>query len=207
MADIERLFEGITFEKVAFDKIQPNPKNPRVELRPGMPLYDKLKQSILGNSYLDPIVWNKRSGYIVAGHQRYAVLRDIAEESNQEIKEIPVIVVDLPEDKERTFLLASNKVQGLWDAEKLEALFKEMEESDYEYTGFDDFEISSLLGDDEEPEFDDDDIETSGGDRPFVFNMVINCESEEDKEWLKEHFNIEGTLKRHYKVSEIRDSA
>lgn len=204
MADIENLFDGITLEKVAFDKIHPNPMNPRVELRPGMPLYDKLKQSILGNSYLDPIIWNKRSGYIVAGHQRYAVLRDIAEESNQEIKEIPVIVVDLPEDKERTFLLASNKVQGIWDTEKLARLFQEMEDEDFEFTGFDDFEIASLVGEsDEDVDMDDDNVFVGGDGNPKGFVVSLVCEDDDDKEWVKKILNVSGNLHRRYVVKDL----
>ena len=41
--------------------------------------------------YVEPIVWNKRTGNIVGGHQRYKILIDMG------MQEVDCVVVDLDE--------------------------------------------------------------------------------------------------------------
>lgn len=121
--------------------VKPNPKNPRIDLRPGMPLYEKLKASIEHFSYVDPIIWNKTTGMIVSGHQRFQVMKDIAEEKGEPFETVDVMEVEMTEAEQDSFMVAVNKITGLWDTEKLEALFKELSEEDLSYTGYDEFEI------------------------------------------------------------------
>ena len=147
-------------QSVSVDKLIPNPKNPRIDLRPTMPLYEKLKDSLIHHEYVEPIVWNKRTGYIISGHQRLQVMKDIAEEKGDALEEVEVIVVDMPENKADTLMVAINKITGMWDNEKLEALFREMPEDDLKFTGYDDFEIQQLLADDDShTDFSDDEGE------------------------------------------------
>lgn len=167
--------DNFTVEKIAIEKLKPHPSNPRIDLKPGMPLYEKLKQSILHHDYIDPIIWNKRTGHIIAGHQRFQVIKDIAEEDGVELKEIPVVVVDKSENEEKTFLVSDNKITGLWDSEKLEALFKELDEEDLAYTGFDDFEIASLIGAGEDDLLNDFFEGGEGGDDAPKKNRMITC--------------------------------
>lgn len=193
--------DNVRLEKIPIEKLIPHPKNPRVALTKGNPIYEKLYTSIQHHTYIDPIVWNERTGYIVAGHQRFQVLKDMADEDGTVLKEIPVVVVNLSDKDELTYLTADNKIQGLWDPDKLSALFRELEDDDYAYTGFDDFEIASLI-DDEEPDVGDDviidDIEPKG------FSVTVVCESDDDKEFMKKLFNEAVKLKRRYTVSELR---
>jgi hypothetical protein len=135
-------------ESIPIDKLLPNPKNPRIDLRPGMPLYEKLKDSIVHHDYAEPIIWNKQTGYIVSGHQRLQVMKDLAEEKNDPLTEVEVVVVDMPENKADTLMVAVNKITGLWDTEKLSALFEQLSDEDLHYTGYDDFEIQALLDND-----------------------------------------------------------
>jgi hypothetical protein len=51
---------------------------------------------------VQPIVWNKRSGLVVAGHQRLKVLK------SKKIKETRVVIVDLDEGDERSLNIALN---------------------------------------------------------------------------------------------------
>lgn len=197
--------DRLRLENIPIEKLIPNPENPRVDLQKGTPLYEKLYQSIQHHTYIDPIIWNERSGYIVAGHQRFQVLKDMAFEDGTELKTIPVIVVNLDEKEERTFLVSDNKVQGLWNTEKLTALFRKLEEEDLPYTGFDDFEIQSLLNDDsvnEDIEIIDEDVEV---DAPTQFTVTLVCENDDDISYLKDKFNEAMKLKRRYKVSELRE--
>ena len=48
--------------------------NPRVELKPGMPEYEKLAKSIHEFGHVLPMVYNQRSGNLVGGHQTMTVL-------------------------------------------------------------------------------------------------------------------------------------
>ncbi len=107
----------------------------------GYPEYEKLKKSILEFDYIDPIIWNQRTGRVVGGHQRIKILQELG------YKEIDVSVVDLPEDKEKALNLALNKISGDWDLPKLKDLLQELEASDFdiEITGFDTDEINGIL--------------------------------------------------------------
>ena len=122
-------------------EVKPNPKNPRIDLRPGMPLYEKLKASIEHFSYVDPIIWNKTTGMIVSGHQRFQVMKDVAEEKGEPFETVDVMEVEMSESEQDTFMVAVNKITGLWDTEKLESLFRELSEEDLSYTGYEEFEI------------------------------------------------------------------
>ena len=127
--------------KIPIEKINPAAYNPRKDLQPGDPEYEKLKRSMQEFGYVEPIVWNKRTGNIVGGHQRYKVLLDIG------ISEVDCVVVDMDETKEKALNLALNKIQGDWDYEKLKDLLQELDtgEFDLELTGFDMDEIEELI--------------------------------------------------------------
>ena len=117
--------------------------NPRVALEPGMEEFEKLRVSIETFGDVEPIVWNKRTGNVVGGHQRLAVLRYLKRKKDM------VSVVDLDEAQEKLLNLALNKAKGEWDAEKLEALIDEMDADSINHTGFSMDEIAVLLEDNE----------------------------------------------------------
>ena len=60
--------------KIPTEKLKPSKYNPRKDLKPGDPEYEKLRRSIEEFGYVEPVIWNKRTGNIVGGHQRYKVL-------------------------------------------------------------------------------------------------------------------------------------
>ena len=127
--------------KIPIEKLNPAAYNPRKDLQPGDPEYEKLKRSMQEFGYVEPIVWNKRTGNIVGGHQRYKVLLDMG------MSEVDCVVVDLDETKEKALNLALNKIQGDWDDLKLKDLLQELDtrEFDLELTGFDMDEIEELI--------------------------------------------------------------
>lgn len=129
-------------EKISISKINPARYNPRKDLRSDDPEYQKLKKSIEEFDLVEPLVWNRRSGNLVSGHQRLKILQE------QGIKEVDVSVVDLSESKEKALNLALNKISGDWDYPKLKDLLQEIDtgEFDIEVTGFDDQEIERLMG-------------------------------------------------------------
>ena len=195
-------------KSVSVDKLIPNPKNPRIDLRPGMPLYEKLKDSLIHHEYVEPIVWNQRTGYIVSGHQRLQVMKDIAEEKGDALEEVEVIVVDMPENKADTLMVAINKITGLWDQEKLEALFKELSEEDLGYTGYDDFEIQALLGNAESEDYSEEGFEEyidNANSQIKSYNVILSCIDEKEQEFVKKLLKEDDRLKRGYKVSELME--
>ncbi len=129
--------------KMSIEQINPAVYNPRKDLQPGDPEYEKLKRSMQEFGYVEPIVWNKRTGNIVGGHQRYKVLLDMG------MSEVDCVVVDLDETKEKALNLALNKIHGDWDYIKLKDLLEELDTGafDIELTGFGLDEIEQLLTD------------------------------------------------------------
>ena len=68
--------------------------NPRKELTPEDPEYQKIKRSIQEFGYVDPIIINS-DNTIIGGHQRATVLKDLGYE------EIEAVAVDLDKTKEK----------------------------------------------------------------------------------------------------------
>jgi len=130
------------FERIPIEKVNPAPYNPRQDLQPGDPAYEKIRRSLEEFGCVEPLVWNKRTGNLVGGHQRLKVLQA------QGAREVEVSVVDLPPERERALNLALNKIAGDWDEEKLAHLLDELaqtSEVDLELTGFEGPELESLL--------------------------------------------------------------
>lgn len=128
-------------ESIAIERMNPTVYNPKIDLQPGDPEYEKLKRSITQFGYIDPIIWNERTGSIVGGHQRYKILVDQGE------TELCVSVVDLDEIQEKALNLALNKISGDWDEYKLVELLRELqlEGIDLSITGFDEGELDTLI--------------------------------------------------------------
>lgn len=126
---------------IPVEKINPAAYNPRIDLQPGDPEYDALKKSIEQFGYIDPLIWNEKTGNLVGGHQRYKILME------ERPKEITVSVVSLDEDKEKALNIALNKISGDWDEEKLEKVLSELKEANFDmsFTGFSDEEYKELL--------------------------------------------------------------
>lgn len=145
-------------KRMSLDKLNPAKYNPRKELKPGDPEFEKLKRSIQEFGLVEPIILNKRTGNVVGGHQRLSVLRHLG------YNETDCVIVDLDDAKEKTLNIALNKISGQWDDELLSALLKDIEKSEFDVslTGFDAAEIESMFDDeddiieDEPPEPEDD---------------------------------------------------
>ncbi len=100
----------MNIQTIPIHKIEAAPYNPRKDLKPGDPEYEKLKRSIDTFGCVEPLVWNQRSGHLVGGHQRFKIL---VARGDQEFQ---VSVVDLPPEQERALNVALNKISGDWDA-------------------------------------------------------------------------------------------
>lgn len=121
-------------------KIKAAEYNPRRDLQPEDAEYEKLRRSIEEFGYIEPIIWNERSGNVVGGHQRLKVLLE------KGVEDIEAVVVDLDEKDEKILNVLLNKVKGRWDIGKLADLLQQLDEAGaMELTGFEDWELQSLL--------------------------------------------------------------
>lgn len=158
--------------------------NPRVQLQPGMPEYEKLKASITAFGDVEPIVWNKRSRNVVGGHQRLTVLKSMG------IETALVSVVDLSDTEEKMLNIALNKIKGDWDKGKLEELLSGFDQSEAFVAGFDPDEIALLQADNSDLEeelddwLDDEEDEYYGASWVITLNFTNNyfakCWAEEN---------------------------
>jgi DNA modification methylase len=129
-------------KRIPVSQINPAPYNPRRDLQPGDPEYERLVRSIEEFGCVEPLVWNKQTGNLVGGHQRLKVLVGRGE------THVEVSVVDLPPVREKALNLALNKISGDWDQEKLAALLDELlktPEFDLTLSGFEVPEATSLI--------------------------------------------------------------
>lgn len=142
-------------EKIAVAKLIPADYNPRKDLKPGDPEYEKLKRSLEQFGYVEPVVWNKTTGRVVGGHQRLKVLMDTG------ITEVECVVVEMEEEKEKALNIALNKISGEWDKEKLALLITDLQGSDFDVslTGFEEAELVDLFAEVDKKEGKDDDFD------------------------------------------------
>ncbi|MGL9893503.1 site-specific DNA-methyltransferase [Enterococcus mundtii] len=120
--------------------LKPADYNPRINLEPGMDEYEKLKHSILEFGFVDPPIFNKRTGNLVGGHQRVAVAKDLGL-----CEEIEVSVVDLSLEREKSLNVALNKISGQWDEDKLAVLLKELDSEALDVSGFSEDEFQDVI--------------------------------------------------------------
>ena len=165
--------------KISVDQLLPAGYNPRKDLRPGDPEFEKLKRSVEEFGYVEPIIWNQRTGIVVGGHQRLKVLKHLG------YTEVDCVVLDIDEQKEKALNVALNKISGDWDMPLLTALLKDLEESGFDasLTGFDVSEMSDMFDDQSEIKEDEppavaapqQEPFTKPGDRWLLGQHVLYC--------------------------------
>lgn len=122
--------------EVAIDELVPADYNPR-EI--STKAADGLKRSIDEFGFLDPVIVNRANGNrIVGGHQRIDAARALGHAT------VPVIYVDLDDDREIALNLALNKFIGEWDIPKLVDLLEGLDDSLRDLAGFDPDEVASV---------------------------------------------------------------
>lgn len=173
-------------QEIKVKELNPAAYNPRVTLEPGMPEWEKIKNSIEEFGNVEPIVWNKRTGNVVGGHQRLSVLKSMGYET------VPCSVVDLDENEEKLLNLALNKIKGQWDYDKLEDILRGFDYEVATASGFSAEEIAVILAnnedllDDEEDygDWEDDDPEEQIVGGSYVVTLVF-ANAELAQEWAE----------------------
>ena len=160
---------SMNLQRIAVDRLKPAKYNPRKDLKPGDPAYEKIKRSLKEFGYVDPVIWNEATGNIVGGHQRYKVL--VAEGAS----EIDCVVVNIenPQD-EKALNIALNKAVGEWEPVALADLLSDLQMSGYDLgaTGFDAAEIDDLFSRVHDKDVKDDDFDVEAELQKPCFSML-----------------------------------
>ncbi len=134
------MVQQLTIRNLPLGDLKPAKYNPRKDLKPGDPEWDKLARSISEFGLVEPLVWNERTGNLVGGHQRLKVLK------SQGIETVPVAVVDLELEQEKALNVALNKIAGDWEPTPLADLLSELSNNGLlEVTGFEEAELEALI--------------------------------------------------------------
>jgi len=104
---------------------------------------DKLAKGIENYGFINPIIVEKGTDRILAGHAR------LKASLKQNLKEVPVIEVDLHKDQADGYMVFDNAIQDKteWDYPILKDILEELDTGafDMELTGFDEMEIENLM--------------------------------------------------------------
>lgn len=131
-------------DTIPLESINAAPYNPRKDLQPGDREYDELERSLAKWDTVEPLVWNRRSGNLVSGHQRLKILRARGDTT------AVVSVVELDREDEMALNIALNKTGGTWDDRKLFEALSELDTGSPDLlplTGFDHEALGRLAGD------------------------------------------------------------
>ena len=143
-------------EKISIEQIKFAPYNPRKIKSEEL---EKLVRSIKTYNIYEPLIVNSRNWHVVGGNQRLRALLELG------YKEVDIVLIDLPLEKEKLLNLALNRIQGEWDFDKLPVLINELykiPDIDLGLSGFDSCEIDKILENMREPKDPDDfDVEAT----------------------------------------------
>lgn len=94
----------VKVQKIPLTELKPAAYNPRKDLTKEDKEYQKLEKSLDSFGNVQPIVFNKRTGNVVSGHQKLKILQE------KGFKETDCIIVDLEEKEEKALNIALNKI-------------------------------------------------------------------------------------------------
>jgi len=145
----------MNIQSVPVAKLKAAKYNPRKDLKPGDAEYEKLRRSIEEFGYVEPVIWNKRTGNIVGGHQRFKVLASLG------YAEVECVVLDIDGQREKALNVALNKIGGEFDIPLLTDLLRGLSDDgfDVSLTGFEAAEMEDLFKDKTVSEVKEDDFD------------------------------------------------
>ena len=148
-------------EKKQIADLIPAPYNPRQSTAKQE---KHLKESLEKFGMVEPIIFNKQTGYIVGGHFRVRELKKLG------IKEIECVIVDLNEADEKELNIRLNANTGSWD---WDTLANDWEVVDLEAWGL------------EIPQFDtveEEEMEDLSDKIKSMFKIEVICKDEQEQE-------------------------
>jgi ParB-like chromosome segregation protein Spo0J len=148
-------------EKKKISDLIPAPYNPRQSTAKQE---KHLKESLEKFGLVEPIIFNKQTGYIVGGHFRVRELKKLG------IKEIECVIVDLNEEDEKELNIRLNANTGSWD---WDTLANDWDVVDLEAWGLD------------IPQFDtveEEELEDLSDKIKSMFKIEVICKDEQEQE-------------------------
>lgn len=138
-ASVLRESTQIAVEYFPVDQLRPDPGNPRSMSDADL---ETLTRSIREWGVVDPIIVQRGTLRVIGGHQRVIASRRAG------VRSVPVILLDITDERARMLNLALNRISGDWDQQLLGRMLQDLsaEDSlDLSLTGFGDDEIQLLL--------------------------------------------------------------
>lgn len=177
--------QSFEYGTITRDKIKTADYNPRLIDEDNL---KKLTKGIREHGLVTPLVWNKRTGILVSGHQRLAAADKIYRKKDYEV---PVAIIDVDEKEEKTLNVQLNNpsMQGSWDLGALAGLNADginwddmgfnKADIDFMFDGEIDFDGDVLDDDNSSDDGDSDDEQSTISKRDTPFDEEV--EDEKDK--------------------------
>lgn len=105
---------------------------------------EKLKEGIKKFGLVEPLIWNKRTGTLVSGHQRLSIIDKIQKNKDYELT-VSVIDVNEKDEKILNVQLNNKSMQGEFDIESLGNLSLDYDINISDF-GFSDLDIEMMYG-------------------------------------------------------------
>lgn len=152
-------------ERIHRKQVKNAPYNPR-QIDPHA--RKKLLENIKRKGLLDALVWNRKTGNLVSGHQRLSVLDDLSTTGANYTLDLLVVNLNEKEEKEQNLFFNNPSAQGTYDIDKLGKMISS-DEVDYKVAGFDDMDLQmhfdgteyavTMFDDDQAPKSVQDDLD------------------------------------------------
>lgn len=154
-------------QKVKLSQLTFAPYNPREISEEALA---GLKASLKRFGIVEPIVWNKKTGNVVGGHQRIKVLQE------EGITETQVVVVNLSKAEEKALNVALNNPHIAGDfTDDLGGLLEVIKTDSIEL--FEMLRLDELL-----PKFDMDELDASPALGGLEYRVIVDCADETHQE-------------------------
>lgn len=121
-------------------EIKEAPYNPRIITEENR---KKLKSKIKAVGLLQPLTVNKRTGNLVNGHQRLAIMDSLERGKDYEL-DVSVIDIDERAEKEMVVFFNNPSAQGEWNLDMLAEMNLEMG-IDFDEMGFEQYDVDMLF--------------------------------------------------------------
>ena len=127
----------LQIEHVPIGDLRPDPANPR---RISDAELETLTRSLREFGFIDPVIARRDDKLVIGGHQRLLAARKLG------LKTVPVVFIEVSEQKAKLLNVALNKISGEWDQELLAHLLADLGDgADLTLSGFADDEVKKLL--------------------------------------------------------------
>jgi hypothetical protein len=127
--------------RVRRDQVKNAPYNPRqIDDHARKKLFDNIKKKGL----LEPLVWNKRTGNLVSGHQRLGIMDDLSRTGSDYALDMSIVDLSDKEEKEQNVFFNNPSAQGTYVAEDIGKMMVD-DDIDYKDMGFDAMDVQLMM--------------------------------------------------------------